>query len=177
MDNSKIWVVSDTHFYHRNIIKYCGRPFETVEEMNEQLIKNWNSLVKKNDRLFHLGDFCLGGKSKIIEIGQQLNGRKTLILGNHDGAAQSTYCDAGFEMVSKYPIFLREYQVILSHEPIVNAKYINIHGHLHEKTVFDLEEFAHLCTTNYLNVSIDRTDYKPVLLTGICNKKFAKPSK
>ena len=59
--------------------------------MNQVLIKNWNNTVKKEDRIFVLGDFCLSGKNKIIEIGKQLNGRKTLILGNHDSASIKTY--------------------------------------------------------------------------------------
>ena len=69
--------------------------------MNKVLIKNWNNTVKKEDRIFVLGDFCLSGKNKIIEIGKQLNGRKTLILGNHDSASIKTYYEAGFEAVSK----------------------------------------------------------------------------
>ena len=93
----KIWFIGDSHFNHRMIIPYCNRPFATVSEMNKTLIDNWNKVVRKEDKVIMNGDFALSGKDKIIEIGQQLNGRKTLVLGNHDGASLKTYYEAGFE--------------------------------------------------------------------------------
>ncbi len=167
MDNSRIFLTADTHFCHKNIIKYCNRPFSSVEEMNEILIQNWNSCVKKNDRIFVLGDFCLGGKDKVIEIGKRLNGRKTLILGNHDSCALKTYYEAGFEAVSKYPLFV--YNYLLSHEPIKPIKdtfgstqLFNIHGHLHGKPVSELEgDYGEL--EWFVDVGVDSTDFKPIL--------------
>ena len=91
MKEPKIFLIGDCHFGHRNIIKYCNRPFASVEEMTDTLIKNWNGVVGKNDIVYVVGDFALCGKQKIIEIGQQLNGRKRLILGNHDQASLDTY--------------------------------------------------------------------------------------
>lgn len=76
-----IWFTSDTHFNHDNIIKYCNRPFSSITEMNEALIKNWNELVKPDDTIYHLGDFGFG---KIENIVRRLNGRKYLIIGSHD---------------------------------------------------------------------------------------------
>lgn len=54
------WFISDTHFSHNNIIRYTGRPFQSVDEMNEKLIENWNALVEPQDIVFFLGDFGLG---------------------------------------------------------------------------------------------------------------------
>lgn len=155
----RIWFIGDTHFCHRNIIKYCGRPFDSIEKMNETLISNWNKVVKRDDRVFMLGDFALCGKDKIIEIGQKLNGRKILIMGNHEGASLSTYYNAGFEMVSRFPLLWKN--IILSHEPVENCQYPNIHGHLHQKTVFDCPDFQR-GNNIYINVSVDQLGFKPV---------------
>lgn len=155
----RIWFIGDTHFCHRNIIKYCGRPFDSIEKMNEALISNWNKVVKRDDRVFMLGDFALCGKDKIVEFGQQLNGRKILILGNHDGASLSTYYNAGFEMVSRFPLFWHDF--ILSHEPIPECQYPNIHGHLHQKDVEDCEDFAR-GVYPYINVSADKINFTPI---------------
>jgi calcineurin-like phosphoesterase family protein len=73
---------ADTHFGHANIIKYCNRPFASVEEQDETLIANWNRLVKPGDHVFHLGDFCMHGD--LSEYRKRLNGKITLIRGNHD---------------------------------------------------------------------------------------------
>lgn len=155
----RIWFIGDTHFCHRNIIKYCGRPFDSIEKMNETLISNWNKVVKRDDRVFMLGDFALCGKDKIIEIGQKLNGRKILIMGNHEGASLSTYYNAGFEMVSRFPLLWKN--IILSHEPIPECQYPNIHGHLHQKDVEDCVDFLR-GVQPYINVSVDKINFTPI---------------
>lgn len=157
----KIWFISDLHFGHKNIIQYCGRPFSSVKEMEEKLVENWNRRVKKFDRVFCLGDFALCGKEKIIDLGRQLNGRKILILGNHDGASLNTYYAAGFEMVSKFPI-LWEGRFLLSHEPINDCPYINIHGHIHDKRIEDCSDTYWGVIEHYINVSVDAINYEPI---------------
>jgi len=79
----KTLFTSDTHFGHRNIIKYSNRPFKDVEEMDEALIRNWNSVVGPEDDIYHLGDFAMG-KTPAPAILARLNGNKHLIWGNHD---------------------------------------------------------------------------------------------
>lgn len=167
MDNSKIWLIADTHFNHRNIIKYCDRPFSSTNEMNEILINNWNSVVKNSDRVFMLGDFCLSGKDKVIEIGRQLNGRKTLILGNHDSASLKTYYEAGFEMVSKYPIFI-EGRFLLSHEPVIiyDETIYNIYGHMHMHPDYKTFDRYSAC------ISVERINYTPISLDEIKKELF-----
>ena len=84
MREPKVFLIGDCHFGHKNIIRYCNRPFKDVDDMTEKLIKLWNNVVGNNDIVYVVGDFALCGKQKIIEIGQRLNGRKRLIMGNHD---------------------------------------------------------------------------------------------
>lgn len=74
-----IYFIADTHFYHNNIIKYCDRPFEDVEEMNNYIVKKWNSVVKPNDIILHLGDVGFGLKEQLIPLIASLNGNKILI--------------------------------------------------------------------------------------------------
>ena len=75
----KVYVIADTHFGHEKIIRYCNRPFASVEEMDETMIKLWNETVSKNDTIIHLGDFGLGSKEYIKSIVERLNGKKILL--------------------------------------------------------------------------------------------------
>jgi len=79
-----IYFTSDTHFGHANIITYCDRPFGSVHEMNEELIKRWNESIQPDDDVYHLGDFGMGRRQDLPEIRRRLNGNVHLILGNHD---------------------------------------------------------------------------------------------
>lgn len=78
------WFTSDIHFFHANIIKYCNRPFSSVEEMNEALIQRWNELIGPNDTVYSLGDFAMGKIGHIKEVLSRLNGNLYMITGNHD---------------------------------------------------------------------------------------------
>jgi calcineurin-like phosphoesterase family protein len=84
---NNLFFTSDHHFGHNNIIKYCNRPFENVDEMNAALIKRWNEKIPPDGDVYHLGDFALCHPEKLEEILDQLNGRIHLIIGNHDAAA------------------------------------------------------------------------------------------
>ncbi len=80
-----IFFTADQHFCHKNVMRYCNRPFETVEQMNDTLIRNHNERVSKNDDVYMLGDFIFS--NNLIEaqmIFDALNGRKYFIKGNHD---------------------------------------------------------------------------------------------
>ncbi len=78
-----IYFTSDQHYYHENVIKYCGRPYKSVEEMNEMLILNWNNTVHPDDTVYIIGDFSLALRPIEI-IAHRLVGTKYLIPGNHD---------------------------------------------------------------------------------------------
>ena len=79
-----VFFTSDLHFFHKNIIRFDNRPFTSVEEMNETLIRNWNRKVKKDDLVYILGDISWGNDEETCAIFARLNGRKVLIKGNHD---------------------------------------------------------------------------------------------
>lgn len=85
------WFVSDTHFNHSNIIRYCNRPFATAAEMDEVLLRNINRCVKPDDTLWHLGDFCFGPRDPegfirtATHYRNQISCRKVILIhGNHD---------------------------------------------------------------------------------------------
>jgi calcineurin-like phosphoesterase family protein len=81
---SNLHFCSDFHFYHSRIIEYSKRPFSSVEDMNEALIKNWNTVVKPNDEVWDLGDFSFGDYNKTVSVLKRLNGRHNFVMGNHD---------------------------------------------------------------------------------------------
>lgn len=82
--HDKVWFTSDLHFWHKNICKYCNRPYESVEEMNEGIIENWNRVVKDNDIVFVLGDLGFCGIERLKPLLERLKGKKYLVQGNHD---------------------------------------------------------------------------------------------
>lgn len=153
----KIFIISDTHFGHENIIRYCNRPFHSVEEMDDVLIKNWNAVVTNQDTIIHLGDFSLGKKERCVEILQKLNGKKILIKGNHDNWTDDFYRAAGFSYVSKFPIVYNGF-FLLSHAPLQLSEttpYFNYYGHVHN------DEKYHDTATSKC-VSVERIGYQPL---------------
>jgi calcineurin-like phosphoesterase family protein len=160
------FIISDTHFGHSNIILYENRPFPDKEEMDWQIITRWNKVVKQTDTVYHLGDFGLASKERYEEILKQLNGKKYLVMGNHDRCRSPKWWrERGFDEVSKYPIIKSNF-FILSHEPVYlpyNSPYFNIHGHLHSKTM----------KGEYYNVGVELHNYTPISLDEL----LSKPSK
>jgi len=172
--NANTWFTSDTHFWHENIIKYCNRPYKTVEEMNEDLIAKWNARVGKDDIVWNLGDFCFGGKDKIESVFPRLNGRINLVLGNHDHHKLSYYYDLGFNRVYDHPVLISNF-FILSHEPVQWIKdgdvYASIYGHVHN------QEMYKDATSNTFCACVERTGYAPVSWTEMLEKMKEAASK
>ena len=80
-----MFVIADCHFSHKKILEYQqNRLFDSVDEMDDALIQVWNSIVADGDKVYHLGDFCLGNKERWESILSRLNGSIVLIKGNHD---------------------------------------------------------------------------------------------
>ena len=84
VSEDNLFFTSDTHFFHKNIIQFCQRPFNDINDMQEKLISNWNNTVPKDGIVFFLGDFAFGNSTEWIKIIKQLNGYIYFILGNHD---------------------------------------------------------------------------------------------
>jgi calcineurin-like phosphoesterase family protein len=143
-----VWFIADTHFSHKNILGFepTQRPFKTLEEHDETLIDNWNRVVKPDDIVWHLGDFCFGGK-KNVEIAGRLAGRKRLVMGNHDCYGVELYAKH-FERIFG-AVHYKEF--ILTHIPIRKAYHpemVNIHGHLHSKQIM-LNDIPCSCVWKY----------------------------
>ncbi|MBC8421888.1 MAG: metallophosphoesterase family protein [Pelagibacteraceae bacterium] len=160
-----IYCTADTHFGHGNIIKFCNRPFGSVEEMNETLINNWNSTVNPDDEVYHLGDFGWKDNKLNLEILRRLNGTKYLLRGNHDKTLlRDNVIRNEFEWVKDYHEL--EYEdsfFVMCHYAfrVWNRNYygaINLFGHSHGK-VEPLE--------NQLDVGVDLHNYTPICLSNI----------
>ncbi len=97
---SNIFFTADTHFGHKKILEYVKRPFPTVEEMDEAIIKNWNAVVGPDDHVYHLGDVALCSAGRLREVLGRLNGKIYLIRGNHEKSAEA--CHDRFEWIKDY---------------------------------------------------------------------------
>ena len=169
-DGDRVFFTSDTHFYHDNIINFCGRPFKNVEVMNETLIANWNSVVGPDDIVFHLGDFCLGGSAEWTNILNRLNGKIYLIVGNHDikNLRQGYY--SRFEHIAmQMHIEVGTQKIYLNHCPFLcyGGAYRDtwqLFGHVHtskQNTGIDAPRLHMLFPTQY-DVGVDNNNYTPV---------------
>lgn len=167
------FVISDNHYYHYNIIRYCGRKpadsmdlFPDVETMNEYMVWAWNSVVKPSDTVWHLGDIALCQYlSDLTAILSKLNGKINLIIGNHDKHSpmiRSRLNNVGLKSVSDHPVFLDSAGIILSHYPIQNPRYLNCHGHIHNKNSPSPFHF---------NACVEKHNYVPVHFDVIMQAK------
>ena len=155
-----LWFSSDSHYSHNNILKFCKRPYANVDEMNVDMVKKWNQVVKPDDSIYHLGDFSFKDGDKLF---YQLNGHKHLIIGNHDGdkvrdlpwESQEIYSE--LEMPDKTG---KKHRIILFHYPISEwdgffKGAIHLHGHVHGKKM--LPELK-----KRIDVAVDCFNFFPV---------------
>lgn len=121
----KVFLTSDTHFDHQNIINYCNRPFKNVNDMNIHMITEWNKVVKEDDFVIHVGDVEFYQKN----FTQYLNGNKFLVKGNHDSRQNI------FMKYVNYGTIVSEHfsPILVRHNPINHGPYdFCFHGHLHK---------------------------------------------
>ena len=180
---SNIFFTGDTHFGHKNVIKYCERPFGGVTEMNERLISNWNAVVKKDDHVYHLGDFALCKKPEIEEILHKLNGNIHLCFGNHDKKNRNFYKSKVFETFDYKEIKVPDEEmdvdqmIVLFHYPISiwnKAHHGSWHLHGHSHGTFPAKDSA-----AYMDVGVDCHDYMPISYDQVkfhMTRKVFKPA-
>jgi len=164
LDNDRnIWVWSDLHFFHKNIIEFSNRPFTTTAEMNEHLVANFNEYVGPNDVSIWVGDIGFKGTGFINELLDKCNGYKILVVGNHDFDGKHLRKLKFDETHLIYKIDLPEGGLVFTHYPMNNIKlpWFNVHGHLHA--------YPNPYTGNPLhyNICCELHDYKPVNLKDI----------
>jgi calcineurin-like phosphoesterase family protein len=167
-----VFVIGDTHFGHANILNFKkadgspmrakpgGIPFTDVEEMDEYMVERWNSVVRPQDHVYHLGDVAM--KKPGLYTAERLNGHKRLVRGNHDIFKLTDYVDVGFTEIYGVRVFD---DLILSHIPLhpesVGTKWTNVHGHLHANKP------QGYFGKQYYNVSAEMVDYTPISLEEV----------
>ncbi len=147
-----LFLISDPHFSHENIIRYCNRPFASAAEMDEVIVERWNSVVRPQDHVYCLGDVAM--KRAQLSIVKRLNGHKRLLFGNHDIYDYKEYVAVGFKKLAAYRVLDN---CILSHIPISGdslGRFTgNIHGHVHDNPS---------PVGPYLNVCVEKINYTPI---------------
>lgn len=169
---SKIWLLSDTHFYHANICRLSGRPWNSVEEMNSGLLENINGMVAAEDHLYFLGDFSFGSKDKFWQCWDQIRCQNIwYILGNHcrpDFIRTTNEVRKRFRVVTKrleenFVIDGKCYHTHMCHYPPepekISDSIIYLWGHRHSKVLQHAK--------NSFDVGCDSTEYKPISLDTI----------
>lgn len=173
-DAKKIFFTSDTHFRHENIIKYCARPFSSVEEHDEELIRRWNEAVPEDGIVFHLGDVAFGNNKQVNEILERLNGTIYLVVGNHDWRSVVKQNAKRFAMVTQQlKIDIEGKDITLNHYPMLCFAGVyrglkaswQLFGHVHSgpnsSVGLDHMRLQHLFPTQY-DVGVDNNDFAPV---------------
>lgn len=166
--HNKVFFTSDTHWRHKNIITYCDRPFNDVEEMNEALIQLWNETVPKDGIVFHLGDVIFGSKDKWIETISRLNGEIYLIKGNHDQNIPENLFKGVFDQLlirvegdEECPnqiIFMHHFPFITW--PFQHQGCWALSGHTHQNDSVN-DNWLKKYSQGQLNVGVDNNNYYP----------------
>ena len=176
-DKMNFYYIADCHFGHENIIKLCNRPFNSVEEMDETMITNWNRKVTNNDLVLIVGDMFYKHPDPESVL-KRLKGRKWLICGNHDGnwianggkrivtdyleevLTNNTFNDStpggGFVHLCHYPYLMWDHM----------EKHYMIHGHMHNRKEEPFWSFIK-GTPTLLNAGVDINNFEPVTLAEL----------
>ena len=158
---SLVYITSDLHLGHTKVLEFGNRPHDDVDEMFECLKEQWNSVITKRDIVWILGDVAWSQQWAMRVA--ELQGRKRLVMGNHDNRIGRAVWNGLFEKISGA---VRYKNCILTHIPIHPSEFhrweYNIHGHIHDHSLKD---------PRYINVNIDVTrEYVPLLFDKITKR-------
>ncbi len=161
-----VFFIADTHFGHKNVLKLCNRPFDTIEQMNETIIENWNRRVAGRDSVYVLGDMFFRCEDPEAIL-RRLHGKKHLIIGNHD-SSWINKMDTGryFQSVELMEVISDgAHAMTLCHYPLLSWKHSKtsymIHGHIHANT--DMDFWPLIATREkLLNAGVDLNGFQPV---------------
>ena len=174
------FVLSDSHFGHKNIIKYANRP----DNHERIMVERWNNTVGDNDVVLHLGDLLFTSNAEkqvrfFEETAPSLNGDKYLILGNHDKKSwKGFYERAGFKVIKPFHMRYRNFLVSFDHYPadvVKGEEEIRVHGHIHTSGYGSVYE-KHKTMKKYgnINVSVEMIDYTPKSIEKLLDKAIAE---
>ena len=162
------WFISDTHFQHQNIMLWSPGPCSSLEERDEMIIDNWNSVVKQGDYVYHLGDVFFGSKQTFPSIWGRLKGSKRLIIGNHDDPMY--FAKGGFfKKMGLWKVW-HDHNLLFTHVPVHPStlperlgsdRGINVHGHTHQNGSPD---------GPYRSVCVELNNFTPVNLEELISE-------
>ena len=184
------YFISDLHFGHKNCLAFDNRPFNTIEEHDEYLINAWNEAVGIDDDVYILGDISWHNNSRTIEIFKQLNGRKHLIKGNHDGGLlkNATLRSLFVEITDYKELDISNGKsIVLSHYPIPCFKnhfygWYHLYGHVHTSFEWNMMEtvkrqmtelYDKKCEMYNVGAMIPYINYQPRTLEEIIERSKA----
>ena len=170
-----IYYISDIHFRDQKIFDKCKRPFNSLDEMEETIISNWNKKVKDEDIVYVLGDIGKDDDTSTIDIFKKLKGHKHLIVGNHDHLMLEDIKNSKvFESIKFIDLIMDgERKVCICHYPIMdwmefNRQGVLVYGHIHNKTQKNGDAYGEIKeyykNKSAYNCGVDVTNYKPVTL-------------
>lgn len=184
----KIFFSSDQHFGHRNVVKFCNRPYADEKEMGKALIENWNNVVGPDDIIVTMGDFFWFNDSQSIKkVVNQLNGTIYIVLGNHDKKESFRRCDPEKLIILDgiSHIFLRcedenrwyekTFEIVCCHYPLMTWSHrdrgaINLFGHIHSgwmRSCDDYDQMLPLWRGQQLDVGVDNQNFTPVVFEDV----------
>lgn len=175
---SKDYIITDTHWGHDLMQKYCNRP----PDFGQKIINQWQATIQPQDTVYHLGDVTWGSQGQLQQIMNGLPGTKILIRGNHDrNKSNNWFKKCGFAAVVEKAqvsgVILSHFPAIITQEEI-DYGIINIHGHFHNNDPKKWEKrMTKKITSSHFLMILENVEYRPILLESARRGKFVYNSK